>query len=378
MKVNLLDLQAQYEKNNLREEIMPVIDELCSKQTFIFGEKLIAFEKAIAEYSGCKYACGVSSGSDALIISLMSEGIGAGDEVITTPFTFFASVGSIWRVGAKPVFVDIDPNDFNINPDLIEEKITNKTKAIMPVHLFGQMSKMDQIMGIANKHNLIVIEDAAQSIGAEYLHRRAGSYGDYGCFSFYPSKNLAAFGDAGIVTTNDENKYKKLLMLRNHGADPVTRYLHEYVGGNFRLDTIQAAVLHIKLKYLDKWSEARKANAETYRELFAKTKLADKVKLPVNTQGANRHIYNQYSILIANGMRDVLQEGLTRVVGVGSCIYYPIPLHLQKCFSSLGYKEGDFPVSETTSKSILSIPIYPELEREQLEYVVASIEKILL
>ncbi|MCF7791604.1 MAG: DegT/DnrJ/EryC1/StrS family aminotransferase [Victivallales bacterium] len=368
MKVPLLDVKAQYEENNLREEIIPLIDEICSAQAFVFGKRLENFEQAIADYSQCKYAVGVSSGSDALLISLMVEGIGYGDEVITTPFTFFATVGAIWRTGAKPVFADINPDDFNINPELIEDKITPRTKAIMPVHLFGQTARMDRIMEIAEKHNLAVIEDAAQAIGAEYQNKRAGSFGDYGCFSFYPSKNLGAFGDAGIVTTNDKEIYEKLKMFRNHGADPVTRYMHEYVGGNFRMDSLQAAVLHVKLQYLDKWSRARQENADLYRKLLT----TNKIKLPVNIDKATRHIYNQFSIRVADGKRDELQKKLSES-GIGSAIYYPLSLHLQKCFSSLGYKEGDFPVSEQCSRDILALPVYPELKKEQLEYIAETI-----
>ena len=377
MKVQLLDVKAQYDENNLRDGVIPLIDEICSSQGFVGGKRIEDFEAAIAEYSNCKYACGVSSGSDALIISLMVEGIGAGDEVITTPFTFFATVGAIWRVGAKPVFVDIDPTDFNIDPDLIEAKITSKTKAIMPVHLYGQMAKMDKIMKIAKKHNLTVIEDGAQAIGSEYLGKRAGSYGDYGCFSFYPSKNLGAFGDGGIVTTNSEEKYEMLKMFRNHGADPKTRYTHKYVGGNFRLDALQAAVLHMKLGHLDEWSAGRQANAEKYAELFGKSKVADKLILPVNIPDATRHIYNQYCILIKDGKRDFLHRELGKA-GVGAAVYYPLSLHLQECFSSLSHTEGDFPISEKTSTEILALPIYPELPAEQLKYVVDSVEKILL
>ena len=377
MNVPLLDVRAQYEENNLREQVMPLIDEICSAQAFVFGKKLEDFEQAMADYSHCKYAVGVTSGSDALIISLMIEGIGAGDEVITTPFTFFATVGAIWRVGAKPVFVDIDPDDFNIDPKQIEAKITPRTKAIMPVHLFGQMAKMDEIMTIAKKHNLVVIEDAAQAIGCEYQEKRAGSYGDYGCFSFYPSKNLGAFGDAGIVTTNDKEKYEKLKMFRNHGADPVTRYMHEFVGGNFRMDALQGAILHVKLQYLDKWSKARQTNAAKYKELLSDVVNAGKAKLPVNIENANRHIYNQYSILLADGKRDELQKKLGEA-GIGSAVYYPLCLHLQKCFASLGHKEGDFPVSEKASKEILSLPIFPELKQEQIEYVASKIKEILL
>jgi len=374
MKVNLLDVKAQYDQNNLREEVMPLIDEICSAQAFIGGPKIEEFEAAIAEYSQTKYACGVSSGSDALIISLMVEGIGAGDEVITSPFTFFATVGAIWRVGAKPVFVDIDPDDFNINPALIEEKITPRTKAIMPIHLYGQMAKMDEISKIAEKHNLVIIEDGAQAIGSEYQGKRAGSFGKYGCFSFYPSKNLGAFGDGGIVTTNDKKTYEDLKMFRNHGADPETRYLHKFVGGNFRLDALQAAVLNIKLKHLDAWSAGRQKNAETYRELFGNSKVADQIKLPTVNPQSSRHIYNQYCILTER--RDYLHSELGKA-GIGAAVYYPLSLHLQDCFSSLGHKEGDFPVSEKTSKEILALPVYPELPADQQKFVVSTIEKVL-
>ena len=377
MKVQLLDIKAQYDGSKLRDDIIPIIDEICSTQTFIGGKRVDNFEKAIAKYCGCKYACGVSSGSDALIISLMAEGIGDGDEVITTPFTFFATAGAIWRTGAKPVFVDIDAEDFNINPDLIEEKVTSKTKAIIPVHLYGQMAKMDMIMGIAQRYNLVVIEDGAQAIGSEYLGKRAGSYGDYGCFSFYPSKNLGAFGDGGIVTTSSKETYEMLKMFRNHGADPQTKYFHKYVGGNFRLDAIQAAILHVKLKHLDTWSVGRQENAKRYTNLFKESKVVNKITLPINIPDATRHIYNQYCILIKDGQRDKLQEELSKS-NVGSFIYYPLPLHLQECFESLGHKEGDFPVSEKTSKEILALPIYPELTVEQQEYVVTSIEQALL
>jgi len=377
MKVQLLDVKAQYDKNSLRNEVIPLIDEICSTQAFVGGKRIEDFETAIAEYSNCKYACGVSSGSDALIISLMVDGIGAGDEVITTPFTFFATVGAIWRVGAKPVFVDIDPVDFNIDPNLIEEKITSKTKAIMPVHLYGQMAKMDRITDIAQKYNLTVIEDGAQAIGSEYLGKRAGSYGDYGCFSFYPSKNLGAFGDGGIVTTNSEEKYEMLKMFRNHGADPKTRYLHKYVGGNFRIDALQAAILHVKLKRLDTWSASRQSNAQKYAELIDKSEASDKLILPVNIPNATRHIYNQYCIIVKDGKRDYLQNELGKA-DIGSAVYYPLPLHLQECFAPLGYKESDFPISEKMSSEILALPIYPELTTEQLEYVVNSIERALL
>ncbi len=372
MQVPLLDFKKQYQ--GLKEEILKEISDICDSQQFVLGSKVQKLEDEISEYCGSKFACGVTSGSDALIIALMVEGIGAGDEVITTPFTFFATVGAISRVGATPVFVDIDPGTFNIDPDKIEEKITSKTKAIIPVHLFGQCCDMDAINAIAEKHDLIVIEDACQSIGAEFKGQRAGSMGDYGCFSFYPTKNLGCFGDGGIVTTNDEKKAELLKIFRNHGQG--STYVHNYIGGNFRLDALQAGVLSIKLRELDTWSNARKANAAEYNTLFAASKLGDKIKVPMVADYANRHIYNQYSILVADGKRDELCAKL-RETGVGCGIYYPLSLHLQECFKYLGCKEGDMPISEKTSKDILALPIFPESTSEQRQFVVETIEKIL-
>jgi dTDP-4-amino-4,6-dideoxygalactose transaminase len=372
MQVPLLDLKEQY--RGLKEEILKEISDICDSQYFILGDKVQKLEDEISEYCGSKYACGVTSGSDALIISLMVEKIGAGDEVITTPFTFFATVGAISRVGATPVFVDIDPDTFNIDPAKIEEKITPRTKAIIPVHLFGQCCDMDAINAVAKKHDLVVIEDACQAIGAEFKGQRAGSMGDYGCFSFFPSKNLGCFGDGGIVTTNDPKRIELLKIYRNHGQG--STYIHQHIGGNFRLDALQAAVLSIKLRELDDWSAARQKNAAEYLELFAASKVADKIKLPVAADYATRHIYNQFSVLVADGRRDELCEKL-RAGGVGCAVYYPLCLHLQECFKSLGYKEGDMPVSEKTSKEILALPIFPESSSEQRKFVVESIEKIL-
>ena len=373
MKVPLLDLKAQY--SNLKSEIIPAIEELCDSQYFILGENVEKFEREIAEYCGTPFACGVSSGSDALLIALMVEGIGAGDEVITSPFTFFATGGAIARVGATPVFVDIDPGTFNIDASLIEEKITSKTKAVMPVHLYGQCADMGAIMELAEKHGFIVIEDGAQAIGAEYEGRRAGSFGDYGCFSFFPSKNLGAFGDGGIVTTTSEKKYELLKIFRNHGAQP--KYYHKYVGGNFRLDALQAAILSIKLKHLDTWSAARQRNAAEYRALFADSKVADKVVLPVKSEHSTRHIYNQFCVTLPDGARDDMKQTLLDA-GIGVDVYYPVPLHLQECFTDLGYKEGDFPVSEKVSNHIIALPIYPESTNEQRKYVVSTIENALI
>ncbi len=372
MQVPLLDLKQQYA--GMKDEILKEISEICESQYFILGPKVEKFEKECAEYCKSKFTCGVSSGSDALLIALMVEGIGAGDEVITSPFTFFATAGAIARVGAKPVFVDIDPKTFNIHPELIEEKITSKTKAIIPVHLFGQAASMSKIMEIAENHKLVVIEDAAQAIGAEYEGKRIGSIGHYGCFSFFPSKNLGAFGDGGMVTTNDEERLELLRIFRNHGSNP--KYYHKYIGGNFRLDAIQAAVLSIKLRYLDAWSAARQKNAAEYRSIFAKANIGDKILLPCKAEYRVRHIYNQFSALVQDGRRDDVKKALLDN-GVGCDIYYPVPLHLQECFVDLGYKEGDFPVSEETCKKILALPIYPESTTEQREHVVSVIEKAL-
>lgn len=372
MQVPLLDLKEQY--RGMKEEILKEISDICDSQYFILGDKVQTLEKEIAQYCGTEFACGVTSGSDALIISLMVEGIGAGDEVITTPFTFFATVGAICRVGATPVFADIDPDTFNINPAEIEAKITSRTKAVIPVHLFGQCCDMDAVNAIAKKHDLIVIEDACQAIGAEFNGKRAGSMGDYGCFSFFPSKNLGCFGDGGMVTTNDEKKVELLRIFRNHGQG--STYIHKHIGGNFRLDALQAAVLSIKLRELDSWSAAREKNAAEYHKLFTASEIGGKVKLPVVADYASKHIYNQFSILVADGKRDELCAKL-REAGVGCGVYYPLSLHLQECFESLGYKEGDMPVSEKISKEILALPIFPESTSEQRQFVVETIENIL-
>jgi dTDP-4-amino-4,6-dideoxygalactose transaminase len=372
MQVPLLDLKAQYPL--YKEEVMSEISEIAAAQYFINGPKVEKAEKELAEYTNADYALGVSSGSDALIISLMGEDIGAGDEVICPSFTFFATAGAIHRVGAKPVYCDIEESSFNLDPAKLEESINEKTKAIIVVHLYGQMADMDAIMEIANKHNLIVIEDAAQAIGAMYKGRMAGTIGDYGCFSFFPSKNLGCFGDGGLVTTNDEAKYKKIKSLRNHGSD--VKYFHDYIGGNFRLDAIQAAVVSCKLPHLDTWHQQRAANADYYREKFAEAGLSEAIILPLEAAGTTRHVYNQFCIRVANGKRDQLFDAL-REQGVGCDIYYPKPLHLQDCFSDLGYKDGDLPITEKLTHDIMAIPIYPELTREQQDYVVRTIKSIL-
>ncbi|MBP7830171.1 MAG: DegT/DnrJ/EryC1/StrS family aminotransferase [Kiritimatiellae bacterium] len=368
MNVPLLDLKAQYA--GIKAEIEPVLREVVESQYFILGPKVQECEKAIAAYCACARAVGVTSGTDALLIALMAEGIGSGDEVITTPYTFFATAGSIARTGARPVFVDIDPETYNIDPAQIEAKITAKTRAIMPVHLYGQMADMDPIMEIAARRHLVVIEDAAQAIGSENKGRRAGSIGHYGCFSFFPSKNLGCFGDGGIVTTNDAARADKLGILRAHGSKP--KYFHKIIGGNFRLDALQAAVVLVKLRHLDAWTAGRQANAKRYDKLFAAAGLAAKVKLPKVV--ANRHIFNQYVLRVPR--RDDLQNFL-KDKGIGTEVYYPVPMHLQECFAYLGHKKGDFPESEKAALETVALPIYPELADAQAAYVVDSIKEFL-
>jgi len=368
MNVPMLDLKAQHQA--IKSEVEAAIIEVLESQVFILGPKVKECEAAIARYCSCSHAVGVSSGTDALLIALMAEGIGAGDEVITTPYTFFATAGSISRTGATPVFVDIDPITYNINPGLIEEKITPKTKAIMPVHLYGQTAEMDPIMAIARKHGLLVIEDAAQAIGSEYDGRRAGSIGDYGCFSFFPSKNLGCAGDGGMVTTNDPARAEKLIVMRAHGSKP--KYYHRVIGGNFRFDSIQAAVVNVKLPHLDSWTAGRQANARRYEKLFAQAGLAATVSLPVIVH--SRHIFNQY--VVRAPRRDELMEHLQKN-NIGCAIYYPVPLHLQECFARLGYHEGDLPESEKAARETVAIPIYPELTDGQAGYVVRCIADFL-
>ncbi len=367
MQVPLLDLKAQYK--TIRDEIHAAVDKVFESQYFINGPEVKQLEDAVAAFSSCKKAVGVSSGTDALLCSLMALGIGPGDEVITTPYTFFATVGCVWRVGAKPVFADIEPDTYNINPAGIDKVITKKTKAIIPVHLYGQCAEMDPILAVAKKHNLFVIEDAAQSIGAIYKNRIAGSMGTVGCLSFYPSKNLPGLGDGGMILTQDEQLAKKIAIFRNHGMDP--KYYHRYVGGNFRLDSLQAAGLLVKLKYLNSWSEKRRQNAKLYDQLF---KGCDKITVPV-IRPYNVSIYNQYIIRVAarrNDLMNFLKEN-----GIGTDIYYPLSLHEQECFKSLGYKRGDFPESEKAADQTLALPIYPELTEEQLRYVATKIRVFL-
>ena len=382
MNIPLLDLRRQYQ--DIKEEILKAIAEVCESQRFILGPNVERLEKEIATYCNSRYAVGVSSGTDALLITFMCEGIGKDDLVITSPYTFFATVGSIIRVGANPIFVDIDPNSYNIDPYLIELKIKEinngpnrgKIKAIVPIHLFGQCAEMDHIMDIAKRYGLIVIEDAAQALGAEYRSKegeiqKAGSIGDYGCFSFFPSKNLGGFGDGGIVITNDQERYELLKILRVHGAKP--KYFHKLVGGNFRLDEIQASILLVKLRYLDTWIDKRIKNASIYRELIEKEGLEEFIDTP--HENSHRHTYNQFIIRLKDpNKRDPLRKFLSEN-GVGTEIYYPIPIHLQDCLSYLNYKEDDFPVSLRASKSTLALPIYPELRPEEIEYIVSLINR---
>ncbi len=363
MAVPALDLKGQYA--TIKEEIEPVIQELLESQGFVLGPQVAGLESEIASYCGTDHAVGCASGSDALLLPLMAKGIGPGDEVITTPYTFFATAGAIWRLGARPVFVDIDPKTYNIDPSKIESAITSKTRAIIPVHLYGQVAEMDRILEIARHHNLFVLEDAAQAIGASYRGQKAGSIGDAAAFSFYPSKNLGAFGDAGMVTTNDPELAKTIRKLRVHGMEP--KYHHSIVGFNSRLDAIQAAVLRVKLKHLERWTSARRALAENYRNLFKST-IIDVVEVPYE-QPECVHVYNQFVIRVSATLRDHVRSSMTEAK-IGSEIYYPIPLHLQECFRSLGEGLGRFPLSEAAAAETIALPIFPELTLEAQRRVV--------
>ncbi|MFP5236421.1 MAG: DegT/DnrJ/EryC1/StrS family aminotransferase [Acidobacteriota bacterium] len=361
MKIPLLDLKVQHAF--IREEVLRAVSEVLDSQVCILGPKVEELEKKVAELSDCHFAVGMSSGTDALLAALMALEIGPGDEVVTTPFTFFATAGCIARVGALPVFVDIDPRTFNIDPARIEDAITPRTKAIMPVHLFGQMCDMDPIMEVANRHGIPVIEDAAQAISATYKGRKAGSIGAIGCFSFYPSKNLGAAGDGGMCVTNDPKLHEMLQLMRSHGSKQ--KYYHKYVGGNFRLDPIQAAVLLVKLPHLEAWSEARRRNAAIYDKAFE----GSSVVTPFIHPGCVS-IYNQYSIR-ASG-RDALRKGLTDA-GIGTEIYYPVPMHLQECFHGRCRVVGSLHHSEAAALEVLALPIYPELASEQIREVAETV-----
>ncbi len=366
MQVPLLDIKEQNE--SLRSEIEAALARVLDTNAFILGSEVAELENETARYCGVTHAIGCASGSDAILLALMALGIGPGDEVITTPYSFFATVSSISRLGATPVFADIEPEYFNIDPARIEAKITSRTKAIEPVHLYGQCADMDAINAIAAKHGIRVIEDAAQALGAKDRERQAGSMGAIGCFSYYPSKNLGGMGDGGMLTTNDETLAAKLRALRVHGSEE--RYYHKYVGLNSRLDGFQGAVLRVKLPHLDPWTEKRRANAEAYRHWFTNRGLGDYLTAPIERPGAF-HIYNQFVIRVPK-KRDELRAFLTEN-GIGTDIYYPLPLHLQECFAYLGYTKGDLPIAEEAACETLALPIYPELRSEQIEFVCGRI-----
>ena len=384
--VPLLDLKAQFAQ--IRAQVLPIIEQVCASQQFILGEQVRGLEEEIANYCGTPFGIGVSSGTDALLLALMALGIGSGDEVVTSPFTFFATAGTIARVGSRPIFCDIDPRTFNISPSAVQAFIDRecvsgsdglvnratggRIKAIMPVHLYGQSADMDPLMQIARRHNLKVIEDAAQAIGTEYQHgARVGSIGDIGCFSFFPSKNLGAFGDAGLCTTRDPELAERMRTLRVHGGKP--KYFHALIGGNFRIDELQAAVLRVKLQYLDGWTRGRQRNAAFYDHAFAALGLGSRLVTPVAVPG-QRHIFNQYIIRVHE--RDTLKQFLA-ARSIGTEIYYPVPLDRQECFGYLGLAPGAYPESERAARECLALPIYPELTEEQLGAVVAGVAEFL-
>lgn len=367
--VPLLDITAQHAP--LRRELDAAIGRVMDSNAFILGHEAAQLESEIAAYSHCKHAVACASGSDALLLALMALDLKEGDEVITTPYTFFATASAITRLGARPVFVDIDPDTFNLNTEQVRLAVGSRTRAVMPVHLFGQCANMDALIEIGRQTNIPLIEDAAQAIGAEDAGRRAGSMSDVGCFSFYPAKNLGACGDGGMMVTNDDALAERLRVLRVHGE--TSRYHHKFVGINSRLDGIQAAILRVKLPHLDSWSDLRAQNARRYFELFAEADLLDRVSLP-HTRENVRHIFNQFVIRIDETKRDGLVEHL-RAANVGTAIYYPVPLHLQECFAFLGYKAGEFPHSEWAARETLALPIYSELTLDQQAYVVETIRR---
>jgi dTDP-4-amino-4,6-dideoxygalactose transaminase len=365
MSVPLLDLQGQ--NGPLRDEILAAITRVCDSQRFIGGPEVEGLERELAQYLNVPHAVGLSSGTDALLVALMALGIGPGDDVIVPTFSFFATAGCVSRVGATPVLVDIDPATFNISPEAAAAAVTARTRAIIPVHLYGQCADMDPIVDIARQHRLAVIEDAAQAIGATYKDRHAGAIGDVGCFSFFPSKNLGAFGDAGLLTSTVEGLANEVRLLRNHGAEP--KYFHQRIGGNFRLDALQAAVLRVKLPHLAAWTARRQANARRYDGLFVQSSAATRITLPVRAP-ERTHIFNQYVIRVPN--RDAVRARL-EAKGISTEVYYPVPFHLQECFSSLGYREGEFPHAEKAAAEVLALPIYAELTPSQQEQVVAAV-----
>ena len=365
--VPLLDLRKQYAA--IREEVKRTADELFESQMFILGPRVEAFEKAIAAYVGTKHAIGMSSGTDAQLAAMMALRIGPGDDVVTSPYTFFSTAGAVARLGARPVFCDIDPVTFNVDPQKLAKAITPKTKAIQPVHLYGQCADMAPILDVARKKGIPVIEDACQSLGAAYEGKKAGAMAEFGCFSFFPSKNLGGFGDGGMVTTNDEEAAQGLRAMRMHGE--TSRYHHRFVGGNFRLDAFQAAILHVKLPHLDGWAEGRRKNAKEIEALYLESGGLPYEKgglsFPREAAGCH-HVYNQFVVRVGKGRRDALKERLSERQ-IGNAIYYPVPLHLQECFAYLGGKAGDFPESEKAAGETLALPVFPELSAEQKRFL---------
>lgn len=382
MKVPLLDLKEQYAA--LRDEIRLVIDQVCDSQQFILGARVENFERHVAGYCGSRHAVGLSSGTDALLAALMALNIGQGDAVLTSPFSFFATAGSIARSGALPLFADIDPETFNLSPAAVRQVLKHpprqlgnrKLKAVLPVHLFGQCAEMDEFRSLAAEHRLGLIEDAAQAIGAQYPSDsgvlRAGAIGDIGCFSFFPTKNLGGFGDGGMAVTSNDQHAERLKILRAHGS--AQKYYHRHIGGNFRLDALQAAVLDVKLKHLETWHAARRIHAAFYDEAFRRTPIQTPSAVYAGQDLKNFHIYNQYVVRVSK--RDIVREKIT-AVGIGTEIYYPLPLHLQECFNYLGYREGDFPESEKAAREVLALPIYPELTENMQKLVVETVLKCL-
>lgn len=368
MHVPLLDLKAQY--STIRDEVVAALARVCDSQQFILGREVEQLEQELAARLGVRHAVGVSSGTDALLVALMALGIGPGDEVVTPTYSFFATAGSVARLGARPVLVDVDPVTYNLDPKAVAAAITPRTRAIVPVHLFGQSAELGPIVELARARGVVVIEDAAQAIGATYHGVPVGGIGEVGCFSFFPSKNLGAFGDGGLVTTNDAAIADRVRLLRGHGMQP--KYYHRFVGGNFRLDALQAAVLRVKAPYLAEWTEARRRNADRYRARFAAHGVAG-VGLPVEAPGC-RHVYNQFVVRVPE--RDRLRAFLAED-GIGTEIYYPVPFHLQECFAGLGYREGAFPHAEAAARETLALPIYGELSEAQQDHVVSSIARFL-
>jgi dTDP-4-amino-4,6-dideoxygalactose transaminase len=371
--IPLLDLQGQYKP--LREDLLAAIARVCDSQRFIGGPEVEGFERDAAAYLGVPHAVGLSSGTDAILVALMALGIGPGDEVITPTFSFFATAGCVSRLGATPKLVDIDPLTYNIDPVAAEAAISSRTRAIIPVHLYGQCADMDAILETAKRRGIAVVEDAAQAMGAAYKGRRAGSMGQAGCFSFFPSKNLGAFGDAGLLVTGDETIAHEVRLLRNHGAGQGTgaggKYYHKRIGGNFRLDALQAAVLRVKLPHLERWSAMRRANADRYDRLFAESAAADRITRPARVPECV-HIFNQYVIRVPD--RDAVRAKLD-AAGIGTEIYYPVPFHLQECFAPLGYRRGDFPAAEAAAEETLALPIYGELTEAQQREVVSALTR---